>query len=98
MSTDPGFGDAEARRIIQRAAEIDAQRSQSLDAKALHEIAAEAGISPAAVDQAIQEHLAPATPAPPRRAWASVRRGLLISAGIIVALMLVRAFFPPTIP
>ena len=98
MSRDPGFGDAEARRIIERAAEIDAQRSQSLDANALREIAAEAGISPAAVDQAIREHLAPATPALPRRVWASVRRGLLISAGIIFALMLLRAFMPPTIP
>lgn len=98
MSRDPGFGDAEARRIIARAAEIDAQRSQSLDATALREIAAEAGISTAAVDQAIREHLAPAAPSAPRRSWASAHRGLLISIGLIFALLLARAFFPPTIP
>jgi len=98
MSTDPRFGDAEARHIIGRAAEIDAQRSQSLDAKALREIAAEAGISPTAVDQAIREHLAPATPSAPRRPWAQVRRGALISIGLIFALLLVRAFFPPFPP
>jgi hypothetical protein len=95
MSTDPGFGDAEARRIIQRAAEIDAQRSQSLDAKALHEIAEEAGISPAAVDQAIRERLEPAVT---RRPWAVRYRGLLISIGLLFALMVARFLFPPTIP
>lgn len=95
MSREPSFGDAEARRIIERAAEIDAQRIQSLDAKALHEIAAEAGISPAAVDQAIRERLEPAAP---RRPWAVRHRGLLISIGILFALMLVRFLFPPPIP
>jgi DNA-binding transcriptional regulator YhcF (GntR family) len=55
MPERAGYGDAEARRIIQRAAEIDAERGRPLDAPALREIAAEAGISPLAVDQALQE-------------------------------------------
>ena len=56
MNERPGFGDAEAKRIIKRAAEIDAEQGRGLDAPALREIAAEAGISPLAVDRALQEH------------------------------------------
>ena len=46
MKPPSGFGDAEAKRIIARAAELDAQDQQRLDVNALREIAAEAGISP----------------------------------------------------
>ena len=89
MSEHPRFEDAEAQRIIKRAAEIDAQKSQSLDAKALREIAAEAGISPAAVDQAIHEGLQPVAP---KRSWVARHPGLLITIGIAVAIMLSRLF------
>lgn len=34
MSAGSGFGDADAKRIIDRAAEIDAERGQRLDALA----------------------------------------------------------------
>jgi hypothetical protein len=55
MKEPAGYGDAEARRIIARAAEIDAQE-KPLDASALRDIAAQAGISPASVDRALEEH------------------------------------------
>jgi hypothetical protein len=83
-----GFGDAEARRIIARAAEIDAQRGQQLDANALREIAAEAGISPAAVDAAIEERFDAASTKP---SWIRRHRWLLISAatiGLLLALLM----------
>lgn len=57
MNKPSGFGDAEAKRILERAAEIDAQHP--MDAKALREIAMEAGISPAALEKALEEHAAP---------------------------------------
>ena len=55
MNERPGYGDAEAKRIIARAAELDAEQGRQLDATALREIASEAGISPLAVDRALQE-------------------------------------------
>ena len=89
MSEHPGFGDAEAQRIIKRAAEIDAQRAGSLDAQSLREIAAAAGISPAAVDQAIAERL---QPRPPKRSWLLRHPGLVITLGILATLFFMRLF------
>jgi hypothetical protein len=89
MTNHPDFGDSDARHILARAAEIDAQQGQKLDAVALREIAAEAGISPAAVDQAIHERLQPVAP---KRAWAVRHRGLLITIGIATAVFLARLF------
>ena len=91
MSRDGEFGDLEAKRIIERAAEIDAQRGHPLDAKALREIALEAGISPGAVDQAIGERLERSAVRP---SWAARHRGLLISIAIVVALLLLRLIAP----
>lgn len=90
MSEHPGFGDAEAQRIIKRAAEIDAQRAGSLDAQSLREIAAAAGISPAAVDQAIAEGLQPAQPK--RRPWLLRHPALVVAIGLIITLMISRLF------
>lgn len=93
MNEQRGFRDSEAQRIIQRAAEIDAQRGQSIEE--LRQIAAEAGISPAAVDQAIQERLVETAVPPPF--WMRRRRGLLISIAIVGALLFfafMRAIFP----
>lgn len=89
MNTHPGFEDSEAKRIIERAAEIDAQRRQAFDANALREIAAEAGISPTAVDQAIHERLQPAVPT---RSWPARHPALLISIGLAAAILLSRLF------
>lgn len=89
MNEHRGFGDSDAQRIIARAAEIDAQGVQRLDAKALREIAAEAGISPAAMDQAILEGLQPPVV---RRAWAMRHVRLLVSIGILTAIFLSRLF------
>ena len=87
MKEHPGFGEAEAKRIIDRAAELDAQRGQPLNVAALRDIATEAGISPAAVDQALQEH---GRQAPALKTRFLQRRGLLV-AGAIVALLLLYA-------
>ena len=87
MTERPGYGDAEAKRIIQRAAEIDAE-GRPLDAPALREIAAEAGISPLAVDRALAEHAAKAlAPAP----WHKRHRAL-ITITVIGMVMLLLAF------
>lgn len=65
MTDRQNYGDAEARRIIERAAEIDVEHAQKLNLAALRQIAAEAGISQLAIDQAIQEHEgAPPPPVP----------------------------------
>ena len=66
MKQPDQFDEAEAKRILGRAAEIDAHNS--MDANALRQIALEAGISPAAVDKAVEEHLqAPAPQGPSAR-------------------------------
>lgn len=79
---EPGYEDAEAKRIIERAAQIDAEQGRRLDASALRQIALEAGISPAAVDRAMAEHETAVVPA--RRAW---YRAPLITIGAILALL-----------
>ncbi|HEX6972109.1 MAG TPA: hypothetical protein VF234_07805 [Limnochordia bacterium] len=85
MNERPGYGDAEAKRIIQRAAEIDAEEGRQLDAPALREIATEAGISPSAVDRALREHgSALATRVP----WRERHPGLVAVAVIVAALAL----------
>lgn len=101
MEEQPGYKDAEAKRIIQRAAEIDAERGRELDAAALREIASEAGISPLALEQAIREHGAPA---PPSGSWLRRHRALLSVSAIIGGLLLfafmrtVVAVAPTTMP
>jgi ferric-dicitrate binding protein FerR (iron transport regulator) len=80
MSDRQDFGDAEAKRIMERAAEIDADHAHRLNLTALRQIAAEAGISPLAIDQAIQEH--EAAPAPPARALKRYPTWLLIAASV----------------
>jgi len=85
MTERQGYGDADAKRIIQRAAEIDAERGRQLDGAALREIAAEAGISPLAVDRALEEHESTAlTPV----SWAKRHRTAITIAVIVAALML----------
>jgi len=85
MSERQGYGDAEAKRIIQRAAEIDAERGRQLDAPALREIAAEAGISPLAVDRALQEHESTALT---QGSWVK-RHRITITIAIVAALLFV---------
>jgi hypothetical protein len=85
MSERPGYGDAEAKRIIERAAQIDAEQGRQLDAPALREIAAEAGISPSAVDRALQEH--DSTAALTRAPWLKRHRTMAIVIVIVTALL-----------
>jgi hypothetical protein len=85
MSERPGYGDAEAQRIIGRAAEIDAEQERRLDVPALREIAAEAGISRLAVDRALQEHESAALTRVP---WLKRYRTILTIAAIVAALLL----------
>jgi hypothetical protein len=85
MNKRPGYDDAEAKRIIQRAAEIDVEQGRQLDAPALREIAAEAGISPLAVDRALEEHELTAHTRVP---WLKRHRTMLIIAAIFAVLLL----------
>jgi hypothetical protein len=90
MTQQSSFDDAEAKRIIARAAEIDARQRQSLDANALRDIAAEAGISPASVDKALEEHLRPPTTMKARL----IRRPGLIVGALLLALLFLMRLFP----
>ena len=90
MGRPSGFGDAEAKRILERAAELDAQ-DKRLDATALREIAAEAGISPTSVDRALEELAAPPAPAR-RKPWLLRHPGLVIGGGLLVLFWLMRLF------
>ena len=90
------YGDDEAERIIERAAEIDAQNRRMVDAASIRSIAAKAGISPDAVDRALEEHDTPAgTGTPPLKRF---RIGLMlvaIAAGLLIfALMRTVPRFP----
>jgi protein-disulfide isomerase-like protein with CxxC motif len=88
MNRPSGFGDAETKKILQRAAEIDSQRP--MDANALREIAIEAGISPASLEQAIAEHQqAVATPVIEKPTWAA----RLWRWRVLILLMLLLATF-----
>jgi hypothetical protein len=92
MNKPSGFGDAETRRILERAAEIDAHRP--LDANALREIALEAGISPASLEQALAEHreaaaTAAAIPEPVKPTITS----RLKEKRLVIIIALVLAFF-----
>ncbi len=94
MDERAGYGDAEARRIIQRAAEIDAERGRHLDAPALREIAAEAGISPLAVDQALQE----LESAPVARVSWRKRHPVMVTLATLTALLLIYAVARMLVP
>ena len=95
MNDRQGYGDAEAKRIMERAAEIDAENGQRLNLTALRHIAAEAGISPLAIDQAIQEH--DAAPSPPAPFLKRQRIWLFVAASVAGLLLLafLRMVLPP---
>jgi hypothetical protein len=89
MKERPGYGDAEAKRIIDRAAEIDVEHGRRLDAPALREIAVQAGISPLAVDQALQEHeTSAAASAVNRVPWSKRNRARLAVVALVSGLLL----------
>jgi hypothetical protein len=87
MTDQPDFGDSEAKRIIERAAVLDAEQGRRLNAAALREIAAEAGISATAVDRALLEHSAPAKS---RLSWIQ-RHPVLVSLAVLAAALLMIA-------
>jgi hypothetical protein len=86
MNERPGYGDAEAKKIIERATEIEREQGQRLDARALREIGAEAGIAPSAVERAIEEH---ESAAPGNEPWLKRHRVTIITAVIIAAVVVV---------
>jgi hypothetical protein len=85
MNERPGYGEVAAKRIIERAAEIDAEQGRQLDALALRQIAAEAGISPAAVDRALEEHESSAAARVP---WLRRHRAPIMTAAMVAAMLL----------
>lgn len=85
MHDRPGYGDAQARQILERATQIEREQGQRLDARALQEIGTEAGISPAAIERAIQEHeSAPLA----KVSWVNQHRAAIIAAVIAVVIIL----------
>ena len=93
MNDRPGYGDAEAKRIIERATEIEREQGQRLDARALREIGTEAGISPSAIERSIEEH---ESAAPVKEPWLKRRRGTIITWVIVATVVLVYAFLRRT--
>ena len=88
-----GYKDAEAERIIRRAAELDAEGVSATDPLRLREIAEEAGISAAAMDQALREHDASQDPAPIDPDSVPWRRlATAIGAAIVAAIVAALAF------
>jgi DNA-binding transcriptional regulator YhcF (GntR family) len=85
MNERSGYGEVAAKRIIERAAQIDAEQGRQLDAPALRQIAAEAGISPAAVDRALEEHESSAATRVP---WLKRHRTLITAATMVAAMLL----------
>lgn len=83
MTDGRGFGENEARKIIERAVAIDAEHGSRVDAAALRAIAAEAGISAAAVDKALEEHT---MPAPARLPWRK-RHPVLLTVAVMAAVL-----------
>lgn len=71
--TEQRFSEAEAKKLLDRATELDAERGHSLDPASVRQIALEAGISPAAIDAAVAEHLEGRNhPAKPRKVLSRV--------------------------
>ncbi len=89
MSDRPDYGEAEVRRIITRAAEIERDQGHRLDARALREIGREAGISAAAVERAIAEH---EFASPVNEPWLKRHRGTIIGFVIVATLLLLYTF------
>jgi hypothetical protein len=89
MNDRPGYDDAEAKQIIARAAEIEREQGLRLDARALREIGTEAGISPSAIERAIEEH---ESAVPVTEPWLKRRRGTIITCMIVAIVVLVYAF------
>jgi 8-oxo-dGTP pyrophosphatase MutT (NUDIX family) len=91
------LSELEAKKLLDRASELDVERAQSLDAAALREIAIEAGISPAAIDAAVEEHLQGRQDAiQPRKRFARFtvvgRIAMILAAGYVVIALLSRIF------
>ncbi len=89
--------DAETKKLLERASELDAQHAQTLDIATFREIATEAGISPAAVDAALQESATPqqvvaTQPGPLRLTLRIIGRVALGLAIAFIVLFIMRAF------
>lgn len=89
MNDRPGYGDSEAKQIIERATEIEREQGQRLDARALREIGTEAGISPSAVERAIEEHESASLAKEP---WVKRHRATIITAVMISAMIVFYVF------
>jgi hypothetical protein len=91
--------EAAARRLLERASELEARRGAEMSVAELREAAREAGITPDAFEQALAEYhgtdLASPVPAPgspPRRLARFWPAALVLAA--LVSLLVVRLLFP----
>jgi hypothetical protein len=80
--------DAAVKRILDRAVELDAERSGSLEPDQVHSIAAELGISREAVDVALAEYQDTLTAVPAGR---GITRRSLIVGGAVATIALLGA-------
>jgi hypothetical protein len=89
-----------ARRLLERASELEAARSAELSVAELREAAREAGITPTAFEQALAEIRATDLSSPATAALAAPRRlARLWPAALVLATLLsvlvLRLLFPP---
>jgi hypothetical protein len=75
------FADSDVRRILERAAELDARNEGTVSLQVLQEIASDAGIGPAALHQAVSERSAAAQVRTPE---SGSPRSLLTTVALIV--------------
>jgi hypothetical protein len=88
-----------ARRVLERASELEAGRSAELSVAELREAAREAGIAPVAFEQALAEYraadpasLVEAAPSPGRRLarfWPAA-----LGLAVLVSVLVIRLLFP----
>lgn len=95
------LSEGEAKKLLDRASELDAERSQTLDPAAVRAIALEAGISPEAIDAAVAEHLegragsAPTISGRVGRRFMRLASGVgLLVFGLVLLSLLSRFLFP----
>ena len=91
-----------SERLLARAAELDAAQRVGANIAELRAAAAEAGISPAAFDTALEElrgvQQAPAVPSPRRRPRIGGLALALLAVILVGSFAVGRAVVPPTIP
>ena len=94
MTKPLGLSDKEARRILQRAAEIDRTAADVVSIDTLRAAAREAGIAESSFEAALREEAERSAPSPTRR----FTRRRLIAAGVALVFVLFGMFMRRAVP